>query len=212
MDLKAHLDRTPYTDEEIEYFQKAYLLTDNRWSPTEGDIEIRIREGRFGKIHEFFINGTYWMGTTPLDMLDHRVLLEAVEGRVLLTGLGLGLGVVFCLNNPKVQRVTVVEKDERVIEIIGNMLKLDQYPWIEILHSDADTFEITENYDYAFLDHALGKIEDRSVSRIVPHIKKSLYEWYTLCWIYQKNLIDRTKPASDSEILQAKIHSLPEQP
>ncbi len=66
-------------------------------------------------------------------------IIEATRrgGRVLLTGLGLGLVAESMLNAPIVERVVIVEASSDVIALVGPFLE-DRYgPRIEIVHASA---------------------------------------------------------------------------
>ncbi len=99
-----------------------------------------------------------WMTVTPHEI---RTTLPAVKrsfGNVLTYGLGLGYFAYMAHLKDNVDSVTVVEKDERVIELFTKYI-LPQFPHREkIKVICADAFEFAENetsktfYDFIFAD------------------------------------------------------------
>lgn len=65
------------------------------------------------------INGHLIMSDTPDEIHDHLGFIRSAHGNVLIGGLGLGVVAVACAKNPKVRRVTVIEKNPDVIHLIA---------------------------------------------------------------------------------------------
>jgi hypothetical protein len=79
------------------------------------------------------IDGKTWMVDDPPHwwaMIDHAA---AFEGHVLCAGLGLGLMVHALTNNPKVERITVVERSQDVIDLISPFVPPEK---LTIIHAD----------------------------------------------------------------------------
>jgi hypothetical protein len=74
------------------------------------------------------------------------------NGRVLVTGLGLGCVVRGLLANPHVQHIDVIEIEREIIDRIGQ--EFDGNPRVTIHHSDAKVFPLTSEswWDYAWHD------------------------------------------------------------
>lgn len=68
------------------------------------------------------IGGQVWMTDEPQYVWCLQSFAERSFGNVLVAGLGLGLVVHFLAQNPKVDRVTVIEIDQGVIGTIGHYL------------------------------------------------------------------------------------------
>ena len=103
-------------------------------------------------------NGRIWMTITPNEINTIRPCAEAVHGRVLAYGLGLGYFAFHTLMNPRVESVTVVERSEHVIRVFRDHL-LPRFPRPEQLHViQADAFDYAahtapqEGYDCIFTD------------------------------------------------------------
>src|SRR5438874_1639209 len=79
------------------------------------------------------IDGKTWMVDDPPHwwaMLDHA---ETFEGHVLCAGLGLGLMIHTLTANPKVEKITVVERNQDVIDLTGPLVPHDK---LEIICAD----------------------------------------------------------------------------
>lgn len=80
-----------------------------------------------------------WMSDTTAERGDHREAVAAIQmdksERVLINGLGLGMVLAAALTYDHVKHVDVVEKDERVIKLIGPHYTTD--PRVNIIHADA---------------------------------------------------------------------------
>lgn len=80
-----------------------------------------------------------WMSDTTAERGDHKEAVSAIEmlkaSRVVINGLGLGMVLAAALTYDHVRHVDVVEKDERVIKLIGPHYESD--PRVHIHHADA---------------------------------------------------------------------------
>lgn len=91
------------------------------------------------------------MSNTPDEMTDHLSFIEAAEGRVLVTGLGLSCVVSGLLANPHVEHIDVLELDPSVIAMVGPAYA--QEPRVTIHQGDAMTYEWGDSrWDYAWHD------------------------------------------------------------
>lgn len=80
------------------------------------------------------------MSDTPAEMGDHLQVMEWLEAGArtfLIHGLGLGMIATWLCEDPRVERVDVVEVDADVIEITGSQLHYDN---LHIHHGDAFTY------------------------------------------------------------------------
>ena len=84
-------------------------------------------------------NGREWMTATPNEINTIRPMAEAAHGRVLTLGLGLGYFAFHALLNPRVERVTAVERSADAIRLFRERI-LPAFPRPEcltILQADA---------------------------------------------------------------------------
>jgi hypothetical protein len=107
------------------------LQTHGGRQTTPGTYTMLHEEGPYG--------GQVWMSDTDAERSDHfeayfQIRKERTK-RVLLNGLGLGMVLKAALSFDHVEHVDVVEKDERVIRLVGPHYEKD--PRITIIHADA---------------------------------------------------------------------------
>lgn len=116
-------------------------------------------------------DGRIWMTVMPNEIETIYPVAKKAHGRVLSFGLGLGYFQFHALRNPLVESVTVVEKNERVIDAFQKFL-LAHFPKdkkLNILSGDA--FQMaprlyeSKKYDFAFSDiwHDAGDGKDMYV-------------------------------------------------
>ncbi len=91
-------------------------LSRGRIVPQLGFFE---RELRYPAILE---NGREWMLVTPNEIVTMREPIRRSHGRVLTFGLGLGYFAFMTAEREEVESVTVVERDESVIELFRRLL------------------------------------------------------------------------------------------
>lgn len=66
------------------------------------------------------------MSDTPMEINTNREFVDKAHGHVLVGGLGLGLIIASICEKPEVRSITVVEKEQEVIELVGNSGILDK--------------------------------------------------------------------------------------
>src|SRR3990170_1561411 len=59
------------------------------------------------------------MSDTPAEMDEHRSFVFRAQGQVLIMGLGLGVCLAAVARKPEVHHVTVVERSEEVVALVG---------------------------------------------------------------------------------------------
>jgi hypothetical protein len=75
------------------------------------------------------------MSDTPSEIHEHDEAIENAHGRVLITGLGLGVLVSALLAKPEVEHITVVEIDRDVIGLTGHYYS--NHPKVRLVNADA---------------------------------------------------------------------------
>lgn len=94
------------------------------------------RPGSYTKLAE---GGILWMSDTDAEKQDHIAPVQAIDiskaERVVIGGLGLGMVLTAALSYKHVKHVDVIERDERVIKLIGPHYLTD--PRVNIIHGDA---------------------------------------------------------------------------
>ncbi|MBQ2756903.1 MAG: hypothetical protein IJF31_00300 [Clostridia bacterium] len=167
----------PYTDD--AYFQniKIPTVTHGKWElktevirPFEAfvcndfvvteDRRMLPQIGFFEEEYPFpavLENGCEWMTLQPNEMVTTTPAVKAAHGRVVTFGLGLGYFAYHAAEKPEVERVTVVDISEDVIDLFKTHI-LPQFPHkekINLVKEDAFTFADTRlegECDFVFAD------------------------------------------------------------
>lgn len=79
------------------------------------------------------INGQVWMVDDPPHWWSIQERASSLSGHVLCAGLGLGLIVHALHRNDSVSKITVVEKERDVIDLVGPLLPQDK---LTLVHDD----------------------------------------------------------------------------
>lgn len=109
---------------------------------------------KFGKVNEGRAD-TLWMSDTPAELNDHYYAAWAAKGHCLIAGLGLGIIVEACLRHTEVTKVTVLELEQDVIDLVGGYL---HEKWgkdkLEFIQCDALEWKPPKDayYDMAWFD------------------------------------------------------------
>lgn len=78
---------------------------------------------------------TVVMSNTRMEINTNYDFVRQANGKVLINGLGLGMILAAILTKPEVTEVTVVEKFQEVITLVGPTFSHD--PRVKIIHADA---------------------------------------------------------------------------
>lgn len=109
------------------------------------------------------------------DRLENDVLvedLEAAQGKVVCSGLGVGAMLKVLNGNPKVSEVLIIEISQDVIDLVSPYLDLHK---ITILCTDVNTWEPSGAWDLGYWDHyILGDEAERESTRL---LKTRLAPW-----------------------------------
>lgn len=103
-------------------------------------------------------DGREWMAVKPNEIETMRESLELVNGKVLTLGLGLGYFTYMASEKENVSEITVIEKEETVIELFKRYVLPQFANKDKVSIVCADAFEYVENnlkdgeYDFVFAD------------------------------------------------------------
>ena len=86
-----------------------------------------------------------WMSLTPNEILTQRGQIRRTKGDVGMAGLGMGWAARRTLERKKVEHLTVVEREESVIDMFGAPLKEEFGDKLTLVHSSA--------YEYDWMQH-----------------------------------------------------------
>jgi len=171
-----NMDNTPYTDEQLLFVSSVLNNIQWKWTPfSSADISVEKQKGAFGDVYVLHIDKLCYMTTYPADILDHRTILEEAYGDILLTGLGLGVGVVFAYHNPKVSSITVIENNSTIIEKIApmickNMTRITP----NVIEQDANMWVPDRHFDFAYIDHAYSRADSERYQEYCTRV----VNWY----------------------------------
>lgn len=133
--------------------QADMVLCKGYWSPTKLCLNMAalIRTDADGTIHT-------WMSMTPMEIESQQLGCLHASGHVVIMGMGMGWCAAAAAVNKAVARVTVVELDQDVLDMIDTLGVFDQLPddaraKIHIVKGSA--------YDY---------VPDRPVDLLMPDI------------------------------------------
>lgn len=98
-----------------------------------------------------------WMSLTPHEIESQEPGCLCAQGHTVIMGLGMGWVALNAALNPAVRKVTVVELDEEVIELIGASGVIDQLPpeiaaKIVITKANAMEWQPDEPVDFLYAD------------------------------------------------------------
>ncbi len=173
-------DITPYTDQERSWLNSAYDLIRDKIEPAGCDgVVLRIGQHYCDPFWVLEIDKMCWMATAPIDLYSHKCILDEMHGSVCLTGLGIGVGLIFAEANPRIDSVVIVEKDERVAEAIWNIhYDRGNIQKSRLLITDADECEF-EGFDCVFIDHTPNTQVDTTVLQRAEKQTK-VFNWYDI--------------------------------
>jgi hypothetical protein len=114
------------------------------------------RSTKPGEYTALYVDGRLWMSDTDAEYSDHLPAIREIRrehtSRVLINGLGIGMVVQAALNCEHVERIDIVEFDQRVIDLVGPHYTRD--PRVTIHQADAYTikWDREANWDVAWHD------------------------------------------------------------
>jgi hypothetical protein len=113
----------------------------------------RLPPGKYTRLmHE---NRGCVMSDTPAEQWDHYSFIRQAKGHVLMNGLGIGMALNAILkeeaSNSPVEKVTVVEIDRDVIDLVGPHYLQDER--VEIVHSSAFDYQPPKGVRYGAVWH-----------------------------------------------------------
>lgn len=111
-------------------------------------------EGRYTRLWEGKGMGVVWMSDTRDEIMDHRWLLSC-HGSVLVHGLGLGVALNMLIQNPRVEKIDVVEISQDVVDLVWpHFENREGNEKLEIRVADALDYKVPRGtrYDFAWHD------------------------------------------------------------
>lgn len=92
----------------------------------------------------------YIMSDTPTEIFTNVDFVSHAHGDILIGGLGLGVMLKMLEELPKVNTVTVIEKEEEIIRLVEDQLELPRH--FKVLHADIFKHIPEKKYDVIYFD------------------------------------------------------------
>lgn len=134
-------------------------------------------------------NGRLWMSVTPNEINTMKKPIKEAKGKVLTFGLGLGYYAYMVSLKEDVQEITIIEKDQNVIQLFKEYI-LPQFKFkdkIKIINIDAyDYLESMKdnNYNYVFVDIYHDASDGKEVYLKFKLYQEKLINTKFSYWIY----------------------------
>lgn len=108
----------------------------------------RIKQGTYKRL---MINNGVMMSNTNFEIKTNYEFVSNAKGNILINGLGLGMILEKILEKDEVKQVTVIEFDERVINLVGPTFKNDSR--VTIIHANAFEYKPPKGSYFDFVWH-----------------------------------------------------------
>lgn len=97
------------------------------------------------------------MTDSEMELLSNKHFIDNAKGDILILGLGLGMIVFPLLEDNSINSITIIEKDQEIIDFVGEKINnLDVSKKVKIVCDDAfNYFKNTQDYgmyDYIYID------------------------------------------------------------
>jgi hypothetical protein len=95
-------------------------------------------------------DGVGIMQDTTHEYDEHQELWDNATGDVLIGGLGIGFVNQKLIDNPNVTSVTIIEKQQEVIDLVWEHCPKDET--FTLIHADIETWQPTQHFDTMWID------------------------------------------------------------
>lgn len=165
--MKLYLDRILILEEPLEKILPWPELKIPEYHPfTLGEWSLRKCEnlpqlGYFqerqgaGTVYALLKNGQSWMSTAWDEIESQAPQVAAAGGHTVIMGAGMGVVLYNILAKSEVERVTLVERDPLVIELLRQITNLDDWAGVEKLDIqvvDAFDYQPSRPVDFLYAD------------------------------------------------------------
>jgi hypothetical protein len=117
-------------------------------------------------------DNTIWMSLTRMEIESQMMHIAAAKGHTVVAGLGMGFFLFNVIRKPEVTKVTLLESDPEVIQLLDRISDWSKWPGyekIEIVMGDACEFKPFDPVDFMFVDiwARLGADEALPLTQII---------------------------------------------
>lgn len=148
------------------------------------DIFALFHKMPCGKFVRLLRNGEVVMSNTEMEQRTNANFIDKAHGKVLIGGLGIGMILLAIQDKLEVESITVLEKYNEVIQLVGKQLPLNNK--VKIIQADVYNYVPEEFYDVIYMD-------------IWDYINPSIYynQMVPLMEKYQEFLVPKEKSFVD---------------
>ena len=132
------------------------------------------------------------MSDAEFEKITNREIVNVARGNVLIAGLGIGMILIPLLKDKEVKKITVVEKEKDLIDLIFPKIKKhDKSNKLEIIHSDIFDLDLSkeQKFDVIYFDiwdNVCGDFYEQ-MKNLKKKFRKNRAKGSTMfCWEEQK--------------------------
>jgi hypothetical protein len=93
------------------------------------------------------------MSDTPSEQRDHYQPIQYANGHILINGLGIGMVLLNCMSKPEVNKATVIELSQDVIDLVGPHYQKMFGDNLEIIKANALEYKPEKEIKYGMVWH-----------------------------------------------------------
>ena len=105
------------------------------------------------------------MQDTTKEYREHQPLWDNAAGDVLIAGLGIGMVHQFLIDNEDVKSVTIVEKNQEVIDLVWDHCPKNEK--FRLVHADIYDWEPDSTWDVGWFDSWIGECEQEEYFKLM---------------------------------------------
>lgn len=120
--------------------------------PQRGYFQDWVGEGEMWALLE---GERTWMSTAWYEVDSQAPHVAAASGHVVIMGAGMGIALFNLLAKPEVRQVTLVEREQLVLDILEQATEMSAWPGhekLKVVHGDALEFSTDEPVDLLYVD------------------------------------------------------------
>lgn len=118
----------------------------------EYDFRAVIRDGLIpdNEYVKLIIDDEIMMSDAPMELASNELIINNAHGDMLIAGLGIGLILLPIAEKQNVNSVTVIEKNQNVIDIVSPQLPIDSK--VKIINADIFDYTPERKFDCIYFD------------------------------------------------------------